>query len=120
MKYIVVRPDTTVEQIRGVIEEEKLEMFPIVSRDDIFLGYILKGDVISTYPAGTTAVEVFKDATEKGEPRALFVHTDDTADKAEVAMDKYHLPFLAVVKPDGRFVGAVDRIALANAARVSC
>lgn len=117
MRYKVVRPQTTVEQIKAVINSDKQTMFPIVSRDEKFLGFVLEQD-IANLAANTTAVEARSAAELQGKSRVISVHDDDPLDKAMIAMTANCLPFVPVVKPDGRYVGTVDANALASAARV--
>lgn len=115
MSYIAVRSNTTVQQIREVINERGQTMFPIVSPDSKFLGFILERDLTSK-AAATTAVEVLADAMRLGEPRVISVHDDDPLGEALTAMQTNSLPFLPVVDLNGRYTGTVDR---AGAARVS-
>ncbi|MBI2836267.1 MAG: CBS domain-containing protein [Chloroflexi bacterium] len=117
MSYIAVRSNTTVEQIREVINERGQTMFPIVSpRDDRLVGFILKEDIDPVKDAAnTTAVDVFTDAVKAGKHRVIFVHDRDPLDEALTAMQTNSLPFLPVVDPNGRYAGTVDSAGAARA-----
>lgn len=107
MRYAVVRPMTSVEKIRQASTKHHQSMFPVITPDNRYLGYIFMGD-LSKYPMTKTAGEVLQQVRDAGQPRIACVHGGDSYDDALVIMRAEGLPFIPVVDYGDLFIGTVD------------
>jgi CBS domain-containing protein len=98
---------TPVERIKEAYTEHHQSMFPVVTRDNRYLGYILVDD-LSEHSTATTAGEVLRQVRGAGQPRLACAHGGDSYDDALVIMRTEGLPFIPVVDYGYVFVGTID------------
>lgn len=107
MRYVIVSPTTSVEKIKQASVKYGQSMFPVVTDDNRYMGYILVDD-LSEHSTATTAGEVLRQVRDAGQPRLACVHGGDSYDDALVIMRAEALPFIPVIDYGALFIGTVD------------
>ena len=104
--YEVVRPETTIEDIKTECEYSGQTTFAVVSLDNTYQGYITVGD-FNRFPHERTAHDVLNRVGRLS--RDVYVFTDTPTDAAKKKLRQKKMDFMPVIDFSRQFIGTIDR-----------
>lgn len=123
MRYVAIRPTVSGLRLEQVHEERGQRMFPIVTNENRYLGYITYDDIVAykkrepEYFPTVTSGHILAQVISQGNDRMLFAYPHESVSEALKTISARDLQFLPVVNAQAMYMGTVDPSSLVTRLR---